>query len=60
MLTGPDASPLEDPGRLMLETSRPGVFAVSDVRSGSIKRVVTAVGDGAPAIRPAYGRTQAT
>ena len=29
-----------------LETTRPGVFAVGDVRSGSIKRVATAVGEG--------------
>jgi thioredoxin reductase (NADPH) len=29
-----------------LETSRPGVFAVGDVRSGSIKRVASAVGEG--------------
>jgi thioredoxin reductase (NADPH) len=29
-----------------LETSLPGVFAVGDVRSGSIKRVASAVGEG--------------
>ena len=29
------------------ETSRPGVFAVGDVRSGSVKRVASAVGEGA-------------
>jgi thioredoxin reductase (NADPH) len=34
-----------------LETSRPGVFAAGDVRSGSIKRVASAVGEGAMAIR---------
>jgi thioredoxin reductase (NADPH) len=34
-----------------LETSVPGVFAVGDVRSGSIPRVAAAVGDGAIAIR---------
>jgi thioredoxin reductase (NADPH) len=34
----------------MLETSRPGVFAVGDVRSGSIKRVASAVGEGAISI----------
>ena len=34
-----------------LETSMPGVFAVGDVRYGSIKRVATAVGEGALAIR---------
>jgi thioredoxin reductase (NADPH) len=32
---------------LMLETSLPGVFAVGDVRSGSVKRVASAVGEGA-------------
>ncbi len=32
------------------ETSRPGVFAAGDVRSGSVKRVAAAVGDGAMAI----------
>jgi thioredoxin reductase (NADPH) len=30
-----------------LETSRPGVFAIGDVRSGSVKRVAAAVGEGA-------------
>jgi thioredoxin reductase (NADPH) len=34
-----------------LETSRPGVFAVGDVRSGSIKRVASAVGEGSMAVR---------
>ena len=36
---------------MMLETSRPGVFAVGDVRSGSVKRVASAVGEGSMAIR---------
>lgn len=35
---------------LLQETSRPGVFAAGDVRSGSVKRVVAAVGDGAMAV----------
>jgi thioredoxin reductase (NADPH) len=34
----------------MLETSLPGVFAVGDVRSGNVKRVASAVGEGAIAI----------
>jgi len=34
----------------LLETSAPGVFAVGDVRSGSVKRVAAAVGDGSLAI----------
>jgi thioredoxin reductase (NADPH) len=35
----------------MLETSRPGVFAAGDARSGSIKRVASAVGEGSMAVR---------
>ncbi|WP_248962034.1 FAD-dependent oxidoreductase [Sphaerisporangium perillae] len=35
----------------LLETSSPGVFAAGDVRSGSIKRVASAVGEGAMAVR---------
>jgi thioredoxin reductase (NADPH) len=35
---------------LMLETSLPGVFAVGDVRAGSVKRVASAVGEGAIAV----------
>ena len=56
--TGPDltrdellaaAWPLSRPP-LLLEASRPGVFAVGDVRAGSIKRVASAVGEGSIAI----------
>ena len=36
---------------LPLETSAPGVFAVGDVRSGSVQRVASAVGEGAMAVR---------
>ena len=36
---------------MMLETSQPGVFAAGDVRSGSVKRVASAVGEGSMAIR---------
>jgi thioredoxin reductase (NADPH) len=35
----------------LLETSRPGVFAVGDVRSGSMKRVAAAVGEGSMAVQ---------
>jgi thioredoxin reductase (NADPH) len=34
----------------MMETSLPGVFAVGDVRSGNVKRVASAVGEGAIAV----------
>lgn len=58
LLTGTDAARVanrdfDELGRapLMLETSAPGVFAVGDVRSGSIKRVASAVGEGSMAVR---------
>jgi thioredoxin reductase (NADPH) len=38
----------------MLETSLPGIFAVGDVRSGSVKRVASAVGEGAIAVHLAH------
>ena len=41
--------PLPRPPHL-LETSRPGVFAVGDVRAGNVKRVASAVGEGSIAI----------
>jgi thioredoxin reductase (NADPH) len=40
-----------DRAPLPLETSMPGVFAVGDARYRSIKRVASAVGDGATAVR---------
>jgi thioredoxin reductase (NADPH) len=39
-----------------LETSLPGVFAVGDVHSGSIKRVASAVGEGSMAVRLVHQR----
>jgi len=56
--TGPDLS-LEDldaarwplaRAPYLLETSLPGVFAVGDVRGGSLKRVASAVGEGSIAV----------
>jgi len=35
----------------MLETSRPGIFAVGDIRAGSVKRVASAVGEGSMAVQ---------
>jgi thioredoxin reductase (NADPH) len=35
---------------LSLETDRPGVFAIGDVRAGSVKRVAAAVGEGAAVV----------
>ena len=43
VLTGPDAGG----DRRQLETTRAGIFAIGDVRSGSVKRVAAAVGEGA-------------
>jgi thioredoxin reductase (NADPH) len=59
ILTGSDIDRLttSDPDRppLPLETSVPGVFAVGDTRFGSVKRVATAVGDGASAVQYLHG-----
>jgi DNA mismatch repair protein MutL len=44
------AEPLAGAGRLPFETSRAGVFAVGDVRAGSIKRVGGAIGEGAAVV----------
>ncbi len=46
----PEGWPLPRPP-MFLETSLPGVFAVGDVRRGSVKRVASAVGEGSIAIR---------
>ena len=65
ILTGPDllggGAGRWRPGRppLPLETSLPGVFAAGDVREGSIKRVASAVGEGAAAIPLVHRRLEA-
>jgi thioredoxin reductase (NADPH) len=41
--------------RHALETSRQGVFAIGDVRSGSVKRVAAAVGEGAQVVAALHG-----
>jgi thioredoxin reductase (NADPH) len=53
VLTGPDIDPHWSLGRApsLLETSLPGVFAIGDVRHGSVKRVASAVGEGSTCIR---------
>ena len=45
----PQKWPLGRPPQ-MLETSLPAVFAVGDIRSGNVKRVASAVGEGAISI----------
>jgi thioredoxin reductase (NADPH) len=51
-----DLSAYGDEGPLFLETSQPGIFAVGDVRSGSVKRVASAVGEGSMAVRFVHQR----
>jgi thioredoxin reductase (NADPH) len=51
VLTGADAGATE-----ALETSVPGVYAAGDVRSGSLKRCATAVGEGATVVRLVHDR----
>jgi len=65
LLTGNDVPevPLEGTttrAPLFLETSRPGIFCVGDVGSGSIKRAATAIGEGSMAVRLVFERLQAT
>lgn len=51
VLTGADLPGAAlDGGRQLLETSRRGVFAIGDVRAGSIKRVAASVGEGAQVV----------
>jgi len=52
VLTGMD---LKEPPGNSLETSRPGIFAIGDVRSGSIKRVAASVGEGAQVVAALHG-----
>jgi thioredoxin reductase (NADPH) len=57
LVTGSDLRP--QPGTRMplpLETSVPGVFAVGDVRHASVKRVASAVGEGAVAVASVHQR----
>jgi thioredoxin reductase (NADPH) len=51
VLTGVEAGG----NRRLLETSRPGVFAIGDVRSGSVKRVAASVGEGAQVVAALHG-----
>ena len=63
LLTGADLAAdrheWTDRAPLFLETSRPGVFCVGDVRSRSIKRVAAAVGEGSMAVRLVFERLEA-
>ena len=63
--TGPDVTGSEganwplDRAPFPLETSLPGVFAAGDVRRGAVKRVASAVGEGAVAIPQVHAWLQA-
>jgi len=61
LLTGRDVqvehlTPFGSEQPLFLESSQPGVFAVGDVHSGSVKRVASAVGEGSMAVRLVHQR----
>ncbi|MFF4745012.1 FAD-dependent oxidoreductase [Streptomyces chengbuensis] len=68
VLTGADAQAAADAtrwvslgrGPLPLETTLPGVFAAGDVRSGSVKRVASAAGEGAMAIHLVHEHREQT
>ncbi|MFE3264576.1 NAD(P)/FAD-dependent oxidoreductase, partial [Streptomyces sp. NPDC059215] len=68
VLTGADAQAVADAtrwdslgrGPLLLETTLPGVFAAGDVRTGSVKRVASAAGEGAMAIRLVHEHREKT
>ena len=57
VLTGNDAD--ASTSRTLFETSLPGVFAVGDVRSGSVKRVASAVGEGSVVVQAVHARLAA-
>ena len=54
MVAGSPNWPLPDRVPLAMETSLPGVLAVGDVRSGNVKRVASAVGEGSISIHLAH------
>jgi thioredoxin reductase (NADPH) len=54
LASAPQEWPLGRPPQ-MLETSLPAVFAVGDIRSGNVKRVASAVGEGAISIHLVHG-----
>jgi thioredoxin reductase (NADPH) len=56
VLTGGDCNETRNP----LETSRRGIFAIGDVRSGSIKRVAAAVGEGAQVVATLHATLAST
>jgi thioredoxin reductase (NADPH) len=55
VITGARCQKSEGRSASAMETSVPGVFAVGDVRSGSVKRVGGAIGEGAQVVAALHG-----
>jgi thioredoxin reductase (NADPH) len=55
VVTGAQCKPKDGQPASPLQTSVPGVFAVGDVRSGSVKRVGGAIGEGAQVVAALHG-----
>jgi thioredoxin reductase (NADPH) len=55
VVTGAQCKKSDGQSASVLETSVPGVFAVGDVRSGSVKRVGGAIGEGAQVVALLHG-----
>lgn len=47
-------------GRFPMQTNKPGIFAIGDVRSGSVKRVAASVGEGAQVVAAIHAYLAAT
>jgi len=54
------ADPFAGDGRFPMQTNLPGVFAIGDVRSGSVKRVAASVGEGAQVVAAIHAYLAAT
>ncbi|WP_176084557.1 hypothetical protein [Martelella sp. HB161492] len=50
----------EEPAAGTVSASRPGIFAIGDVRNGSVKRVASAVGEGLAGRGASHGLSGAT
>ena len=59
VLTGEDCDGDGSPRYNLFQTNLPGVFAVGDVRSGSVKRVASAVGEGSVVVQAVHARLAA-
>jgi thioredoxin reductase (NADPH) len=60
ILTGPDAAAEARSPPMLFQSSLPSVFAVGDVRHGSVKRVASAVGEGAIAVQQIHAHLAAS